>query len=176
VGLIATLSDTQVFGGELKVANSSSPAHLRNASIPKIAFKQLEELRNPTDPDRKVCLIGSAQRYVYLTRPASTNVIAVLAITPNGMHASLNPFGEVVNYGDIPHLSKMSSSDLDQLWDSNENHPQSKSLNRTYKLAAVNNWNDRDVFVDLVLKNERIEKYRVRGWMIESKNDWHIVE
>jgi hypothetical protein len=154
---------------------TATSINLRDAAIPEDALKQLSAKRYSTDPEQRIC-VGCSERYVFLTRPASTNVVAALMISSNEKHAYLNPNSSVINYGVIPPLAKMTPSQADQLWDGNENHPQSNNPNRTYKLTTVNNRDNRDVFIDLTLKNNHIEKYRIRGQMLRNENDWQLIE
>lgn len=156
-------------------SNDSPTTSLREAAIPQRALKQLEKLQNPENPEH--AQLGNRDRCIYLTRPSSNNIIAALFVAPDGgRHWCLNPYPDFVDYGDIPTLKSMTTPQMEQLWGSDETHGQSKNSNRTFRLVAVNNWKDKDVFVDVLVQNDHIKKYRVRGWMITQNDYWCTLE
>jgi hypothetical protein len=175
MNLKATALAIYLFGASPMIAFAENQGiNLRNATLPKDAFTQLEKLRVPANSEH--AQIGSPDRLIYLTRPSSTKVVAVFSASDGGRHWCLNPYNNFVNYGDIPSLSIMTSSQIEQLWDFDEAHAQSKNSSRTYKLSAVNNWKDRDVFIDVVVNDDHIVKYRVRGWMITKNDSWRAIK
>lgn len=112
------------------------------------------------------------RKLLFLLRPdedgSRGHLSAIAEVKSNGS-VILNPDG--FNYGPIPDLKELTPEQADQLWARNPDK-QSNSQKKTYKLLARNN---QDVFLDLMFKNGRLQKYRIRGTVVKMER-WSKVQ
>lgn len=96
--------------------------------------------------------------------------VAVVRVEHDGQ-VVLNPRAKGFDYGPIPILRDMTEAQADELWGT-----ETKSLKDdvvTYNLMSYQSRSN--LFIDVVFREDRIDKYRVRSDLLE-KSQWNGVE
>lgn len=96
--------------------------------------------------------------------------VAIIRVELDG-RLMLNPEGKGFDYGPIPALRDMTQLQADELWGTETKSLQGDVV--TYKLTSYQSRND--LFIDVIFRDDRICRYKVRSDLIEQSN-WNNVE
>jgi hypothetical protein len=168
-GIIGLVSIAIIETGTAFQVCADQPAGLADWSIPlkpcSIPYNKGTAIKR--ESGEYICAINPPPAYLFLTGPNSEKFVAVLQIyqaTP----PVLNPEG--FEYGPIPSLKNITKEDAEILWG---NGASSLPDETTYKLKANTQGN---FFIDLLFKDNRLAKYRVRGERLRGQPAWLLVK
>jgi hypothetical protein len=124
--------------------------------------------------------LANSKSFILLRRPSDGRCVAVVEVSSDGS-VVLNPRSTVFpknpfrkycwDYGPIPILAEMSISQADHLW-GETGKSESNDVKRTYRLKTFNSPKDPDFFLDLIFKNDYVEKYRLRSSELKGASSW----
>lgn len=120
-------------------------------------------------------IIGANIRFLYTSMSNQPTAVSTAWFKPDGKTV-LNPKVEnpyvCLNYHDIPQLKDFTPALCDKLW---KTPIASMGDNHTYKLISQKDKEESEFFIDVVFKDNRLSKYRVRTLAHETA-DWTTVQ
>lgn len=96
--------------------------------------------------------------------------VAIIRVELDGKLV-LNPEGKGFDYGPIPALCDMTQLQADELWGTETKSVKGDVV--TYKLMSYQSRSD--LFIDMVFREDRIYRYKVRSGLIEN-SEWNAVK